>query len=251
MIGSLSSSPRFHTTFDTRRRRASPFARSRTAVGPIDGNHPRRPARRFDRQITFPAAEIGDVERRQQLTERPRPGRPAPPRHELPRIARIGAAVRVEVLLAQPQHFLQARLVGANDRIARRLVELLLERRPQGVLSVVAQRRSEPVIRVAGVLFLDDQARVLQQAEVPGHARLRETENSRELGDVQALTRQDPQQPEPRLVAEQPVERGRLAHINKSTFVDDRLASGYSSRRGQSSRSSLDSERSASRRPPV
>ena len=34
---------------------------------------------------------------------------------------------------------------------------------------------------------------------------------------------QHPQQPEPRLVAEQPVERGRLTHINKSTFVDDMI----------------------------
>ena len=36
-------------------------ARSRTDVGPIDGDHPRRPARRFDRQIAFAAAEIGDL----------------------------------------------------------------------------------------------------------------------------------------------------------------------------------------------
>ena len=132
LIGSFSSSPRFHTTFDdaapARRARC---ARSSTDVRAIDGNDPRRPARRLDRQVPFAAAEIGDRQRRQQQAERARPGRPAAARHELPRVARVGAAVRLEVLLAQPQHFLQPRLVGPHRRVAGGRVELLLERRPE------------------------------------------------------------------------------------------------------------------------
>ena len=58
---------------------------------------------------------------------------------------------------------------------------------------------------------------------MPRHARLREPEDAGQLGDVQPLARQHPQQPQPRLVAEQPVERRRLLHIYKSTFIDVNL----------------------------
>jgi len=51
-------------------------------------------------------------------------------------------------------------------------------------------------------------------------ARLREAEDAGQLGDVQAFFRQDAQEPQPGLVAEQPVERGDLFHIYKSTCID-------------------------------
>ncbi len=175
----------------------------------IDGNHPRCPARRFDRQIAFTAPEVGDLERRQQQTERARPRRPAPAGHELTGVARIGAAVGVEVLLAQPQHFLQPRLVRADDRIGRRVLELSLEHRPQRVVAIGAQGGRKGVVGEAGVLLLDNQAGIFQQAEMARHAGLREAEDAGQLRDVQPLARQHPQQPEPGLVAEQPVERRR------------------------------------------
>ena len=53
---------------------------------------------------------------------------------------------------------------------------------------------------------------------MPRDARLRQAEDAGELGDVQALAAQDAQQAQPRLVAEQPVERRRLTHIYKSTL---------------------------------
>ncbi len=100
-IGSFSSSPRFQMTFETRRRRARPRARLQHDLGPVDRDDARRPPRRLHRQVAFAAAEVGDLERRQQQAERARPGRPAPPGHELPRVARVGSGVRLEVLLAQ------------------------------------------------------------------------------------------------------------------------------------------------------
>ncbi len=123
-IGSFSSSPFFQMTFDTRRRRASAWRASSTDLGSIDGDDARRPARGFDGQVAFAAAQVGDLHRRQQQAERARPGGPAAARHQLPRVARVRAGVRVEVLLPQPQHFLQPRLVGPHRGIAGRRLEL-------------------------------------------------------------------------------------------------------------------------------
>ena len=117
--------------FDTRRRRASALARASTAVGSIDGDDVRRPARRLDRQVALAAAEVGDLDRRQQQSERARPGRPAAAGHQLARVAGVGARVGVEVLLAQPQHFLQPRFIGAHRRIGGRRLELRLQHRGQ------------------------------------------------------------------------------------------------------------------------
>ena len=45
------------------------------------------------------------------------------------------------------------------------------------------------------------------------HARLREAEDAGQLLDVEPVLVEHPQQPQPGLVAQQPVERGRLFHI--------------------------------------
>ena len=44
-------------------------------------------------------------------------------------------------------------------------------------------------------------------------ARLRDAEDARQLRDVEALERQEPQEPQPRVVAEEPVERRGVLHI--------------------------------------
>ena len=137
------------------------------------------------------------------------------------RASRASAATWVvEVLLAQPQHFLQPRLVGPHGGIAGRAGELLLEGRPEGPVPVLAERRSQAEIGVAGVLFLADQAGVLEHAEMPRDAGLRQTEDSGQLGHVQPFAVEDAEQPQPGLVAEQTVERGGLTHIYKSTRND-------------------------------
>src|SRR5689334_13854895 len=164
--------------------------------------------------------------------------------------------MRVEVLLPQPQHFLQACLIGADRRVARGSGKL-----PRQQLAERAVERRRAVVAEAAVALLGDQARILEQAEVPRHAGLREAQDAGQLGDVEALAREHPQQPQPRLVAEQPVQRRGFFHIYKSTFDDSILQDGgsntarrvysSSSERGQSSLSRRESERSASSRPPV
>ena len=188
-------------------------------VRSIHGDDPRGPARRLDREIALAAAEIGDLERRQQQTQRPRPRRPAAAGHELPRVARIGAAVRLEVLFAQPEHLLEARFVGAHGRIGRRLPELHLEHRPERrpAVHAVANRGRDAVVGEACVLLLDDQTGLLEQAQVARDTRLGEAEDAGELGDVQTLGREDPQEAEPRLVAQQAIQRRGVFHITKST----------------------------------
>src|SRR4029079_4113801 len=84
----------------------------------------------------------------------------------------------------------------------------------------VADRRCEGVVRIARFALFADQSAVLQEAEMPRHARLRDAENARQLGDVQPLERHEPQEAEPRLVAEQPVQCRGLIHIYKSTSID-------------------------------
>src|SRR5713101_6950430 len=55
---------------------------------------------------------------------------------------------------------------------------------------------------------------------------MRQAEDPRQLGDVEPLAPQDAQEPEPRLVAKQPVEASRIPHINKSTLIDVTCARG-------------------------
>ena len=74
--GSFSSSPRFQITLRTRRRVARPRARSSTTARPIDGNHARRPAAGFDRQVALAAAQ--DRRRATAAAGGPAPG-PRPP----------------------------------------------------------------------------------------------------------------------------------------------------------------------------
>ena len=47
---------------------------------------------------------------------------------------------------------------------------------------------------------------------MPRHARLRQAEDQGELGDVQPLAAEDTEEPEPGLVAEEPIERRQALH---------------------------------------
>ena len=65
---------------DVRRRAGAPpsaLARAEHVRRAIDGGDVPRPVRRLDREIALAAADVGDVERRQQMPERARPRRPA------------------------------------------------------------------------------------------------------------------------------------------------------------------------------
>ena len=65
-----------------------------------------------------------------------------------------------------PKHFLEPRFVGANRRVDSGLIELIGQRVPESI-RVVRHRRRDPVVGVACVLLLDDEAGFLQQAEMP------------------------------------------------------------------------------------
>ena len=64
------------------------------------------------------------------------------------------------------------------------------------------------------------QAVVSEQPEVPRHARLGDAEDAGELRDIQAFSGQHPQDPQARLVAEQPEQGRRVLHIYKSIYID-------------------------------
>ena len=185
----------------------------------IDRGHLLCPPRRFHRQVAFTAAEIRDFERRQQQAERARPRRPASSRHELAAIARVGPHV-LEVLSPQPQHFLQPRFIRLDERRIRRRVELRLQQRPQRALAVILHAGGQAIKAVGAVALLDDQPGFLEEPEVPRHARLRQPQDAGELLDVEAVLVEHPQQPQPGLVPEQTVQRGRRFHIYQSRLVD-------------------------------
>src|SRR5262249_57206059 len=88
----------------------------------------------LDREVAFAAAEVGDLERGEEMTEGARPAGPAPARHDLPPLGR--GAVLVEVLLAHAPHFLEPRGVGAPFRGRAGGGELRAQQRPH---------RAEPV----------------------------------------------------------------------------------------------------------
>ena len=121
----------------------------------------------------------------------------------------------VEVLLAQPPHFLEPRIVGPPVGTLPGGLELRLEQRPQRSEAVVGvlEAGREAIPGVDALALLGDESGLLQHAEVARHARLRETEDARELRDVQPLARQQSQEAEPGVVSQQTVEGAAQLHI--------------------------------------
>ena len=129
-------------------------------------------------------------------------------------------AILVAVVLAaglpQRQAQMQPRLVGLQAVGRRRGGELRLEQRPQRHAAAVADRRRQAVVGERPVPLLHDEAGLLEEAEVPRDAGLREAENAGQLLDVEAVAGEDPQEAEPRVVAQETMERGGLFHIHQS-----------------------------------
>ena len=119
--------------------------------------------------------------------------------------------MRIEVLLAQPPHLGEPRVVRATGLGPRRGGELGLEERGERSRPVLRRqkRRVEAEVGVAAFALLDDQPGILQQAQVPGHAGLRDAEDARQLAHVEPLGRQQAQNPQPGVVAEQLEQAGR------------------------------------------
>jgi hypothetical protein len=165
------------------------------------------------------------------MAQRARPGRPAAPRHELT-LFRVRACVRVEILLSEATNLLEPRVVGAAGFRPSGMLELRLQQHPQRRVSIhaITHRGGDRVIRESRLALLAEQSTVLEQPQVARHPRLRDAKDARELGDVQALQGHQPQEPQPGLVAEQPVQGRGISHIYKSTSIDVDLASHEISR---------------------
>ena len=112
----LSSSPLFQTALSIRGARArpsparAPSSERSTAMTCL-------PSVRLRSSDNPRRNQVGHRHGRQQQTQGARPSGPAASRHQLARVVR---AVGVEVLLAQPQHFLEPRVVGGDRAIGRR-----------------------------------------------------------------------------------------------------------------------------------
>ena len=71
--------------------------------------------------------------------------------------------------------------------------------------------------------LLGDEPGVFEQPEVPGDARLRHAENAGQLADVEAVLRQDAEEPQAGGVGQEPKQGGGALHrIYESTYVDTR-----------------------------
>ena len=250
-------------TFDTRRRRASACAPLEHDVRPIDGDRRATPSARLRSSDSLRRSR-GRRPRAAAAAGRARATRPpssGPARAAAHRACRRRRACRSSPCAAAALPAAAPRRRGPRGRRPPARTAPRAPPRARCVRRPSCERRRQAVVGEAGVLLLDDQAGVLQQAEMARHARLRQAEDAGELGDVQPLAPQHPQQPQARLVAEQPVEAGGRSHINKSTFIDSifptRGDSGDSldcmpTRRSaavQSPLSRRDSERSARRAP--
>jgi len=182
----------------------------------IDRDDFLRPTGSFDREIPVAAPEIRHDDWRKEQAQRARPGGPASSRHQLT----LAIPVRCKALFAQAEHFLQPGLVCADEGIAGATRELFREHVPDGLGGTAVLGASSAVVRVAAFFLLFDETALLQQPEMPRNARLGDPQHTRELGHIEAFLAEQAQDPEARLVAEHPVERGRRLHIYKSTFID-------------------------------
>ncbi len=88
-----------------------------------------------------------------------------------------------------------------------------------GALTVVPRILVEPVVDEAGLALFGDEAGVLEQAQMPRHARLGRAEDARELGDVEAILGEHAQQPEAGGVAEEAEEGGGALHTSINLHI--------------------------------
>ena len=194
------------------RARARPRDRSTAIDAP-------RPARGLDRQIALAAAEIGDVDGRQQQAERARPRRPAPARHEL--TALVAGAVLREVLLAAaaalPPAAHRRRASPASRARTRRAARPTAAPARCDLGLELGDRRYQVNVPARSSATRPASRSRPRCRDTPDWATPRIAVSSETFSASRDST---PQQPQPGLVAEQPQEAGRVVHIYKSTYID-------------------------------
>src|SRR5204862_921437 len=125
------------------------------------------------------------------------------------------AALVGELLLAVAEDLLEARVVALGVEgadLAAQEVPGAAEGGGRG------GRGGEPVVGPAAVALLLDEAALLEEAQVTGDAGLRDAQDRRELAHVEPLLLQEPEDPQPGLVAQEAEEPGRLFHISKYRY---------------------------------
>jgi hypothetical protein len=127
--------------------------------------------------------------------------------------------MRIEVLLSNPTHLLQPRIVRPPCRSPRGSGELGFEERPQPAKAIggATKIRGNPEVGKAAVPLLTHQARVLQEAKMARHAGLGNSKDPRQLGDIQPLGVEQTQDSQAGVVAKQPKEGGAVHRIYEST----------------------------------
>ena len=145
-----------------------------------------RPARGLDREIAFAAAEVGDVERRQQQAERARPGRPAAAGHQLAAVAGVGAGVASK-FSRRSRSTSCSRASSAFSSAEPAASSNCACSSGQSGPAVGAHGGGQAIVAERAVALLDHQAGVLEQPEMPRDAGLGQPEDAGQLLDVEAV----------------------------------------------------------------
>ena len=86
-------------------------------------------------------------------------------------------------------------------------VEVRLQQAPEPAIAVRPSALRNPVVHEARLALLGHQARILEEPEMARDARLRDAEDSGELGDVEALVRERAQQAQARRIGKEAEQR--------------------------------------------
>ena len=120
----------------------------------------------------------------------------------------------LEVLLAVASHLLQPRFVCAHRGVVGRHGEVGIEECPQRPLPVAQAVIGDAVVDIAPLALFADQAGVLQQAQVPGHAGLGHVQDSGQLADIKAVLRQNPKDAQSGAVSEETEKISNALHVS-------------------------------------
>src|SRR4051794_13590329 len=101
------------------------------------------------------------------MTERARPGRPAPPWDQLA-LLRVRPRMRVEVFLPEPPDLFKSDVVGATNLGPGRALELVLEQHPQRRVAIhaVAHRRRDRVVGKSCFPVFVDETALFEQSKM-------------------------------------------------------------------------------------
>ena len=187
---------------------------------PVDCDHLRCPARHFQRQETFTASEVNHGVPGQEQPEPSGPRGPASSWYKLPATASRGPAVGLGAVATLPQHRAQPGLILVVGRVCGGGVEPRPQEGPHRTQARVMLIWRRPQEREATFALFGYEPSVAKQTHMSRDARLGYSQDCGQLADIQALLRQQPEQPQPCVIPQKPEQRARHFHIHESTYVD-------------------------------